>query len=121
MRNINIDIGSFDCSSPGSPFAIVVNMGTTYRVNGEIFVLNYNWNSAMFDDLGLATDVTLTYSIAGAPFQPYTGILPDNANNHFITLPSNEVITFRFEFKVGNGLYCSTIVEVLNSEIVDAP
>ena len=55
MANININIGNFDCGDSENPFALQVNMGTQQRIEGDSYLLNYSWNSAMYDELGMST------------------------------------------------------------------
>lgn len=121
MSDININVGNFDCGDPDSPDVMVINMGTTYKV-GQDYLLNYSWNSALYDSYGMNTDVLLRYAIGSDPYQNYTGILPDNATSFQITgFPPHEIMKFRFEFQVGGGSLCYQYVDVLNSDIVIAP
>lgn len=116
MPNININVGKFDCTDTSSPFALQVTIGTTYR-NGNDYLLNYNWNSSLYDSFGMTTEVILTYVPDGMSPVLY-GTLPDNADNYLITLPTYDQLTLFFEFRVNGGSQCFVTRNVLYSEIV---
>lgn len=121
MRNINIDIGNFDCSDPNSPFTMNVTIGTTYRQN-YAYYLNYSWNSAMYDSLGMTTDVIMRNSLDGQPFEPYLGMLPDNASNfQTITFPLHDTMDIELEFQVNGRALCFQTISIPYSSIVNAP
>lgn len=118
MPNININAGEFKCQDPASPWYEVVNMGTIYRGNNYEYFLNYNWNSAIYDAIGMATDVLLRYILDGGTSQPYVGTLPDNATDFQITLPTHDTVILQFEFQIEGGTQCYLNINVPNSAIV---
>lgn len=121
MSNINITAGEFICSDPASPWALAVNMGTTYRGSNNQYYLNYSWNSAMYDNIGLATDVVLRYILDGGTSQPYNGTLPDNATNFQIQLPAHDSVILQFEFQVAGGTQCYLNINVSTPQIQFLP
>lgn len=121
MSNININAGLLDCGNSSSPNALTVNMGTTYRA-GQNYLLNYNWNSALYDSYGLPTDVLLRYAVDGGTFVSYPGTLPDNATNFQVSgFPLHDTIAFQFEFQVSGGSDCYLYINVPYSSIVISP
>ena len=119
MANININIGNFDCGDSENPFALQVNMGAQQRVGGDSYLLNYSWNSAMYDELGMSTTVELRYKLEGeGEVILYSSALPDNAVNYQIDLPPHDTVDLFFQFKVNEGSLCYLYRQVLYSEII---
>lgn len=111
--DIEIIAAGFQCTTP--------TLGTTYRVSGRaIFRLNYTSDWDVYSGLGLATSIRLYYEGDGNPEEEYTlSTLPANATDFDIILPLNyDVLNFRIEFLIDDGITCSNIFTILNANIV---
>lgn len=106
MANINIKAGLFDCTDPTNPYAIQINIGTTYRTGYE-YIFNYSWNTALYNNVGLSTEVIMYYSADGQGAVLYPGTMPDNANDFLVNdIPPHDTVSFELHFIVGDPQIC---------------